>query len=295
MASAVATPLEKQFSTIAGIDSMTLDQRARRHADHAAVHRSTATSMPPRRTCRRRSPTPRAQLAAEHADAAFVSEGESRRPAGPVHRADLARRCRCPTVDEYADTLMAQRISMVSGVAQVQVFGAQKYAVRVQLDPARAGDARHRHRRSRQRRRRAQRRTCPPERCLGPLQRLHGAGDRAAQQRGRLPAADRRLSQRHAGAAGRTRPRVRQRGERQDRRLVQRRSARWCWRSSASPAPTRSRSCDASSELLPHVPRADAGVGQRWTSSVRPLGVDPRIGRRRKVHAAADASRWWCW
>jgi HAE1 family hydrophobic/amphiphilic exporter-1 len=38
-------------------------------------------------------------------------------------------------VDEYAETLMAQRISMINGVAQVQVFGAQKYAVRVQLNP----------------------------------------------------------------------------------------------------------------------------------------------------------------
>ena len=38
-------------------------------------------------------------------------------------------------LDEYAETLMAQRISMVDGVAQVQVYGAQKYAVRVQLDP----------------------------------------------------------------------------------------------------------------------------------------------------------------
>ena len=39
------------------------------------------------------------------------------------------------TVNEYAETLMAQRISMINGVAQVQIFGAQKYAVRVQLDP----------------------------------------------------------------------------------------------------------------------------------------------------------------
>ena len=38
-------------------------------------------------------------------------------------------------LNEYADTLMAQRISMVNGVAQVNVFGAQKYAVRIQLDP----------------------------------------------------------------------------------------------------------------------------------------------------------------
>ena len=39
------------------------------------------------------------------------------------------------TVDEYAETLLAERISMVSGVARVIVYGAQKYAVRVQLDP----------------------------------------------------------------------------------------------------------------------------------------------------------------
>ncbi len=38
-------------------------------------------------------------------------------------------------VDEYAETMIAQRISMINGVAQVNVFGAQKYAVRVQLDP----------------------------------------------------------------------------------------------------------------------------------------------------------------
>ena len=38
-------------------------------------------------------------------------------------------------VDEYAETLLAQRISTISGVAQVQVYGSQKYAVRVQLDP----------------------------------------------------------------------------------------------------------------------------------------------------------------
>jgi AcrB/AcrD/AcrF family len=39
------------------------------------------------------------------------------------------------TLDEYGETLMAQRISMVNGVAQVGVFGSQKYAVRVQLNP----------------------------------------------------------------------------------------------------------------------------------------------------------------
>jgi len=39
------------------------------------------------------------------------------------------------TVDDYAETLVAQRISMINGVAQVGVMGSQQYAVRVQLDP----------------------------------------------------------------------------------------------------------------------------------------------------------------
>src|SRR5439155_1681014 len=45
-----------------------------------------------------------------------------------------------PTVDEYAETLIAQRISMVEGVSQVQVYGAMKYAVRVQMDPQALAD-----------------------------------------------------------------------------------------------------------------------------------------------------------
>ena len=43
--------------------------------------------------------------------------------------------CRCTSLDDYAETMIAPRISMVSGVSQVQVQGAQKYAVRVQVDP----------------------------------------------------------------------------------------------------------------------------------------------------------------
>src|SRR3546814_13276002 len=39
------------------------------------------------------------------------------------------------TVDEYAETVIAQRLSTLTGVAQVSVYGAQKYAVRVQVDP----------------------------------------------------------------------------------------------------------------------------------------------------------------
>ena len=56
---------------------------------------------------------------------------------------------RISDLDEYAETMVAQRISMVEGVAQVQVFGAAKYAVRVQVDPQSARLARHRAERSR--------------------------------------------------------------------------------------------------------------------------------------------------
>ena len=65
---------------------------------------------------------------------------------------------------------MAQRISMVSGVAQVQVYGAQKYAVRVQLDPHALATAQHRHRRSRAAPSRTATSTCPPARSTGTHQ-----------------------------------------------------------------------------------------------------------------------------
>ena len=51
-----------------------------------------------------------------------------------------------PVVDEYAETIIAPRISTLSGVAQVNVFGATKFAVRVQVDPQSARSQRHWHR-----------------------------------------------------------------------------------------------------------------------------------------------------
>jgi hydrophobic/amphiphilic exporter-1 (mainly G- bacteria), HAE1 family len=133
MASSVATPLEKQFSAIAGIDSMTstssqgatqitLQFDLSRNIDGAAqdVQEAIAraqgqlpTNMPAPPTAQKVNPA-----------------------AQPIYWISLSS----PTlpyyvVDQYAETLLAQRISMVKGVAQVEVFGSQKYAVRVQLDP----------------------------------------------------------------------------------------------------------------------------------------------------------------
>ncbi len=134
MASAVATPLEKQFSTIAGIDSMTssssqgstaitlqfaLDRSIDAAAQDvqsaiAAAARQLPSSLPSPPTLRKVNP----------ADASILL------------LALTSSTLPLSTVDDYAENLLGQRISTVSGVAQVQVFGSQQYAVRVQLDPS---------------------------------------------------------------------------------------------------------------------------------------------------------------
>jgi len=133
MASSVATPLEKQLSTIAGIDNMTstsvqgsvriiLQFALERDIDAAAqdVQSAISTSL---RQLPPNMPTPPTLRKVNPADSPILFLALSS-PTLPLS-----------TVDEYAQTLMAQRISMVSGVSQVQVYGTQKYAVRVQVDP----------------------------------------------------------------------------------------------------------------------------------------------------------------
>ncbi len=133
MASAVASPLEKQFSTIAGVDSMssssglgvteiTLQFDLSRNLDSAAQDVQAAI-MTAAKQLPSNMPTP-----------------PSYRKVNPADRPILYLALTSPdlplsTLDEYGETLMAQRISMVRGVAQVQVYGSQKYAVRIQLDP----------------------------------------------------------------------------------------------------------------------------------------------------------------
>ncbi|HSC70465.1 MAG TPA: multidrug efflux RND transporter permease subunit [Candidatus Methylomirabilis sp.] len=133
MASSVATPLEKQFSTIAGIDNMTsssvqgavritIQFALERNIDAAAQDVQAAITAA-QRQLPANMPTPPTMRKVNPADAPilFLALSSSTLPLSAV--------------DEYAQTLLAQRISMVSGVSQVQVFGTQKYAVRVQVDP----------------------------------------------------------------------------------------------------------------------------------------------------------------
>jgi HAE1 family hydrophobic/amphiphilic exporter-1 len=133
MASSVATPLEKQFSTIAGIDSMTSTSALgstsititfvlERDIDAAAQDVQSMISQSLRQLPHD-MPTPPSYRKVNPADQPIL------------YLALNSETLPLSTVDEYAETLMAQRISMVPGVAQVQVFGAQKYAVHVQLDP----------------------------------------------------------------------------------------------------------------------------------------------------------------
>ncbi len=133
MASSVATPLERQFSTIPGLDSMisssalgvsaiTLTFDLSRNLDGAAVDVQTGITqatplLPPG------MPSPPAFRKVNPADQPILYIAVAS-PTLPLWE-----------VDEYAETIIAQRISMVNGVAQVLVQGAQKYAVHVQVDP----------------------------------------------------------------------------------------------------------------------------------------------------------------
>ncbi|HYU10374.1 MAG TPA: efflux RND transporter permease subunit [Gemmatimonadales bacterium] len=132
MAAAVATPLEKQFSTIAGIDAMTststmgssnitLQFSLSREIDGAAQDVQAAIS----KTLRQLPPGIQPP-----------SYNKSNPAASPIlFLALTSGTLPMPALDEYAETFLAQRLSTVSGVAQVQVFGSSKYAVRIQVDP----------------------------------------------------------------------------------------------------------------------------------------------------------------
>jgi HAE1 family hydrophobic/amphiphilic exporter-1 len=133
MATAVATPLEREFSTIAGVDSMTsassmgytqiiLQFNLNRDIDAAAQDVQVAISRVAR-NLPKDMPTPPYFRKVNPADQPILRIALTS-PTLPLY-----------TLNEYGETLLAQRISMVSGVAQVQVYGAQKYAVRIQLDP----------------------------------------------------------------------------------------------------------------------------------------------------------------
>ena len=133
MASAVAMPLEKQFSTIAGVDSMT--STSTQGFTQITLQFNLSRSL---------------DAAAQDVQSMIAKAGRdlpqsmpyppSYQKVNPADQPILYLSLSSPTlrlsdVDEYAETLIAQRVSMINGVAQVSVYGAQKYAVHVKLDP----------------------------------------------------------------------------------------------------------------------------------------------------------------
>ena len=134
MASSVATPLESQFSTIAGISNMsssssqgstsitiqfTLDRNLDAAAQDvqaaiSAAGRHLPTNMPSPPTMRKVNPSDSPII--------YIAMGSRSLP--------------LQEVDKYAETLLARQLSTLDGVAQVNVYGSQKFAVRIQADPA---------------------------------------------------------------------------------------------------------------------------------------------------------------
>jgi multidrug efflux pump subunit AcrB len=134
MASAVATPLESQFSTIAGVASMSssstqgstsivitfnLDRDIDAAAEDvqaaiSAASRHLPTEMPSPPTLRKVNPADSPIM--------YLSMGSATLP--------------LQDVDRYAETLLARQLSTLNGVAQVNVYGSQKFAVRIQADPS---------------------------------------------------------------------------------------------------------------------------------------------------------------
>ncbi len=223
MAASVASPLERQFSTIPGVDSMssssslgstsiTIQFALDRELDAAAQDVQTAIA-----TAQRMLPP-------------GMPSPPTFRKVNPADMPILMLSLNSPTlpfseVDNYAENMLAQRISMVSGVAQVNVYGSMKYAVRAQLDPtilasrgitiSEVGNAISQHNVN-----------MPSGTLWGPRQAYTRAGYGTTHQRRGVPSARGRVPQRRARAPAGTGPGDRQRAERQGGGVVQRRALR---------------------------------------------------------------------
>ena len=133
MAATVAIPLERQFTTISGLDSMssvsntgstriTLQFSLDRDIDAAAQDVQTAIAQAARFLPKEMDNAPQMRK---------VNPADS-----PIMFLALtAKNLPLPTLDEFADNRIAQRVSTLPGVAQMLVFGSQKYAVRLYLNP----------------------------------------------------------------------------------------------------------------------------------------------------------------
>ena len=285
MANSVATPLEKQFSTIAGITSISSQQQPGQHEHHPAVrleprHRLGGAGRPV---------DDRAHLAlaaAGHAVAAVVPEGQPGRPAGAVPDPELADdaavagrpvrgdRARAAAVD-------GQRRGRRQRLRRAEIRGPH----RRRPDPARGAPDRHRPGRQRDRRRERQ----PPDRhALRPAAQLRRPDERPADGRRGLPA-DRRSP---TGTAARS---VSSEVANVYDGVENPRNASWYngtprhlpRPSQRQPGTNTVEVVDAIKALLPQL-QAQLPAVARSGHPQRPLGLDSRVGRGRQVHAGPD-------
>ena len=292
MASSVATPLEKQFATISGITSISSRSSPGQHAASrcssissrdidAAAQDVQATIARAPRSLPPGMPTPPSFQKANPADAPvfFLALSSATLP--------------LPQVDRYAETVLAQRLSMVTGVAQVNVFGAQKSAVRVDLDPMQLA--------SRQ---------------IGidqVAQAITGANVEPSDRHALRPEPQLRRPGRAASCSTRTaiRPIVVAYRNGSPVRLDEvahvydgvenERNASWYNGTRAiylaiqrQPGTNTVEVVDAIKAAAAGAHGAAAGVDPARDPQ-RPLGVDSRVGRRRQVHAACSPSCWSSW
>src|ERR1700752_3844818 len=136
MAASVASPIERQLSTIAGITSLTSSSSLgttritiqfdlNRNIDGAALDVQTALSIAQRRLpVEMTTPPSFRKVNPGDSPILFISLNSSTLPLS--------------NVNDYAELVLAQQISQLPGIAQVLVFGAQRFAVRVQVDPVAA-------------------------------------------------------------------------------------------------------------------------------------------------------------
>ena len=286
MASAVATPLERQFTTIAGLDSMTSTSVLGLDADHAPVQPRAATSTPPPRTCRRPSRAAAAPAAARHAGAAVLPEGQPGRPADPLPRAHLADapaldRRRVRRDDHGAADLDGRAASRRSRSSARRSTPSASSSTRGRSPRGASASTRSPTPSA------AANVNLPTGTLWGRDTALHGRGDRPARRR--RPATARSSSP----TATARRCALEDVGDVLDS-VENDKTAAWfdgrsgpsSSRSRSSPARTRSRSSTQVKKLLPSFRGAAPGLREA-RRPLRPLGVDPRVGRRREVHAPA--------
>ena len=256
-----------------------LDQRAGHDPDHAAVRARAATSTRAAQDVQAAIAAAARQLPPDMPTPPTVPEGQPGRFADPLPRAQLRHAAAVARWTNTPRPCWRSASPRSPGVAQVQVFGAQKYAVRVQARSRRrwprAASASTRSQAAVQ----AGNVNLPTGTLVGREPGLHRPGQRPAHRRRRLPPADRRLSQRRAGA-----PRATSAASSTAWRTT--RSRRWfndeprasCSPSSASPAPTPSR---WSTRIKPAAAELRGAAARRRSTSTVLYDrspVDPRLG-----------------